>query len=231
MRRNLSSRQSGFTIIELLVATLVFSLIMTIIAVAVVQISRTYYRGIVTTNTQNTARNIMDTVSQSIQFDGGTFSQLQPRSIIGDATGYPAAATRDEGIICIGNHVFAYHLYQEQVESASSHGLTSGTDPCQTTGPLRYIGQELLSTNMRLTQFEVTPLQNSFYNIKIGVAYGDLDLLCVSSNNSGNGADCSSSDAATYAQIKSPDIACKPQAGREFCAVSKFSTIVQRRVQ
>src|SRR3990172_9120101 len=60
----------GFTIVELMIATTIFSVILLIVTFGMLQIGRTYYKGITLTKTQNAARSIIDTISQDIQFSG-----------------------------------------------------------------------------------------------------------------------------------------------------------------
>ena len=62
------AEQNGFTIIELLIATTVFSLILLISVAGILQISRMYYRGVTQSRTQETARSIIDEVGEAIRF-------------------------------------------------------------------------------------------------------------------------------------------------------------------
>ncbi len=68
----MTDKQKGFTIIELLLATAVFSLVLVGATSALIQIGRMYYKGLTTSNTQETARRIMEDVSRNIQFSGAT---------------------------------------------------------------------------------------------------------------------------------------------------------------
>jgi len=68
MRNNMKNQQSGFTVVELMVSTIIFSLILVAAMAGLVQIGRLYYRGITTARTQEQTRNVMAELSQSIQF-------------------------------------------------------------------------------------------------------------------------------------------------------------------
>ncbi len=64
------NQSSGFTMIELLIATTVFSMVLLVCTVALIQIGKTYYRGITSSQVQNRARAAIDDISQAIQFSG-----------------------------------------------------------------------------------------------------------------------------------------------------------------
>jgi prepilin-type N-terminal cleavage/methylation domain-containing protein len=202
-----TSNQKGFTIVELLVATAVFGVILLVVTVAVLQFSRVYYKGVTEANTQDTARTIVDRISQAIQFNGGT------------VTATTGAST---GAFCVGNQQYTYVLGKQLVDSSPSgtqtyHSLvardlagclvSSPTPPMNTSATS---GRELLSPKMRLARMEVTPAGTNLYKITIRVVFGDDDLL----NN----------PSTTTAS-------CKGQAGSQFCAVSEITTTVTKRVE
>ena len=79
MRRyRLATSQKGFTIVELLISSLVFSLVLLTVTIGVIQITRVYYKGITESTAQNAARDALDTISQAIQFNGGEVSKTNP---------------------------------------------------------------------------------------------------------------------------------------------------------
>src|SRR5688572_1794031 len=100
--------ERGFTILELLVATIVFSVVLLLVTAGIMQITRVYYKGVTETNTQNTARTIVDTISQAIQFSGGDVTVTNPAAVPG--TDYA---------FCVGNEQFSYRLGW-QVENTHS---------------------------------------------------------------------------------------------------------------
>lgn len=57
---------AGFTIVELMIATVVFSVILILITTGIIQIGKAYYKGIIGSRTQETARKITDEVGRSI---------------------------------------------------------------------------------------------------------------------------------------------------------------------
>lgn len=215
-RRRIVLGADGFTIVELMIATAVFSVVLLLATSGLLQITRTYYKGVTEANTQNTARAVVDTVSRAIQFDGGA---VQPTNGSSPRTTYD---------FCVGNARFRYYLGSELATSPASgqtyhallqdstSGCTSGPDgatinsssiSCTTATNC----SELVSPNMRLSQFSVTSLGSNLYQVSVTVVYGDDVLLNspTSSNPSCLGV----------------------QAGTQFCAISKISTTVLKRVE
>lgn len=211
----------GFTIIELMIATLVFSTILVLISVGLIQIARLYYKGITTTRTQQTARSIMDTISRDIQFSGGTIGQVQG--------GGPY-------FFCVNNTRYTF-LKDTQLVSGTpdpaknqaNNVFIKDTPPSCGGGPADmvdlsrdYNPVEMMGINMRLSKFvlcragdpasppscpTVIPLASKLYQISLGVVAGDNDLLDAAHSR------CSG--------LKS---------GTQFCALSELQTAVQKRL-
>ncbi len=202
-KRPTKSNTKGFTIVELLIATLIFSMILLIVTVGIIQITRVYYKGLTESNTQNTARTIMDTVTQAIQFSGGTVSKT-----IASA---PGAATS----FCVGQQQFSYRLGYQLVDSGATGNQTTkalwqSTLPgCTNNPPAAGSGKEFLSPKMRLSNMTVSQVGGNLWKVSVTVTYGDDDLL----NNP-----------------TSTNPSCKGvQAGSQFCSISTLtSTVIQR---
>lgn len=198
--------QSGFTILELLIATMVFSVILLLITYGLIQIGRTYYKGITLSKVQNASRRIMDVVTQDIQYSSGNF----------DVTTSPSNA------FCISNHHYSFIL-DRQLTSTSGPVIIRENlvqAACAPSFPGGSSAEELMDEKMRLATFVICaygmtptadcptpPTKENLYQVKIRVVYGDNDLL-----------------EAGHTQCKGAT------AGTHFCAVSELSTIVQRRL-
>lgn len=197
--------QRGFTIIELLIATLVFSVVTLVITTSVLQFTKQYYRGVVSSTTQSTARGIIDDISRSVQFNSDGIFKL-----------YRGSQVRG---ICVGGSK-RYNFEPYQQVGGNRHGLVSDTyNGCGTaTSPLNLSGnsnlstpnaRELLGEKMQVAKLSVEP-SGEMYTINVKIVYGDNDLL----KNPGT-----------------PNVECKTGAGSQFCAVSELTTTVKRRVQ
>ncbi len=200
----LHPRQQGFTIVELLVATVVFSVVLLTVTLGIVQISRVYYKGINEADVQNTARSIMDTITQSIQFSGATVT----------ATQAPQIGTLQA--FCVGNTQYNYRLGYQLVDNspgtnqttlalASKDGVAGCAGAAASNG-----GKEFLSPNMRLSDLKIVEVSpDRLYKVTVRVVFGDDDLL----NNP---------TAATAS--------CKSNTGSQFCSVSELTSTVYKRV-
>lgn len=164
--KSIKNQQQGFTIVELLIATLIFSVVLLIVTVGIIQISRVYYKGITESNTQNVTRNIADTISQAIQFNGGI------------VTNTPNSAS---GVFCVGNQQFSYRrgIMLTEATSTSNYSLLQSTTSGCTSSSLVPTSnfKELVAPKMRLSNLVVQKTGTNLYTITIKVTYGDDDLL------------------------------------------------------
>ena len=73
MRNNKSdnklTNQTGFTIVELMIATVIFSMVLLVCSYAIIHAGRMYYKGMIMSKTQDTARKIIDSASDAIKYD------------------------------------------------------------------------------------------------------------------------------------------------------------------
>lgn len=206
--------QDGFTIVELMIATLVFSVILTIITMGVISFSNRYYKGVYASSTQNVARTIMDSTAQAIEF--------------GSAAVTP---TGSNSYFCAGGSVYMFNTSEGTFQNAGQTGVyvrPMTSDVC-TGGVSMTNGQQLLSNHMRVTNLSVeksTTVDNA-YIVNVVVAYGDNDVLCVTSAAQGCSAGAHYSDGDFAGKS---DVACRSGSGSQYCSVSKLTTTVQKRV-
>ncbi len=222
--KKLRNNNAGFTMIELMIATLVFSVILLGATSATIQIGRMYYKGIVMSRTQDVARNTMDSIARPIQFAGGSVVSVPP--------------TSGSGALCVGNQRFSYLLNAEVDDGAPQHGITADhkalhalwadtigqgktcapldltvPSPADTNTDANALpGKELLGQGMRLAKFNPSsdPSNDHLWTIDFLLIYGDDDLL--------------EPNATT-------PTACKSIAqSAQWCATSALSTTVFQRV-
>lgn len=218
MKRNLPDyrlwareEQKGFTIVELMVALSVLSILLVMSTVILIQIGRLYTKGVNQAATQNAARDIINDLSSQLQVSGNAPDSSTP------------------GVICIGNLRYTFNLNHKLVTPPASgtyviHVLWRDTladnSSCvavnltavtpSDTHTLPGSGVEMIPLNARLTDFLITSNQNNTYAIKVTVAYGDDDLVNYDSVH----------DTTT----------CSNGIGTEFCAVSSLNITVARRL-
>ena len=164
---NVIKNNKGFTILELLISTTVFSVILLLCTFGLVQVGRNYYRGATITRTQNVARSVMSTLTQSIQFSGSDATGTLP------AVGTLAAPPPVSGAFCIGSLGYTYKL-NTQVDNNGGYALK--TSKCINGTPDPTKQTELLGKGMSLRTFTIVK-SGDYYTITLLIANADPDLL------------------------------------------------------
>lgn len=226
MKQQLHSHQQGFTLVELLIATTVFSVVLLAAAATLIQVGRLYYKGVVTSRTQNAARTVIDDISRTIQFSSGALNE---------ATSPDNAAIK---AYCVGDTRYTYIL-GGQVNSSVASGtaftsenrqvrhvlwqdkISSGAEQCGDDMPNLLLdkpsgddsdrqGRELLDDGMRLQNFVVSEQgsDSDIFDVGIKVVYGDQDLF----NDPNNPTSCKGS-----------------VVGGQWCAISELNSVVYSR--
>src|SRR5258708_6166908 len=109
-RINAERGAGGFTIVELTIATAIFSTVLLVGLASFLGIGKIFYKGVTITQTQSAAQSVLDQLSSDVQF-GVSVVASQP-------TGTGAR------FMCIGNARYTYNLYQEvniDVHDSSTH--------------------------------------------------------------------------------------------------------------
>jgi prepilin-type N-terminal cleavage/methylation domain-containing protein len=199
----LRTNAKGFTIIELMIATLVFSVVLLMCASALIAVGRMYQKGNTSRATQEVARSLMDQIKDDFQFNGGYYSEVP------NPTNSPTRA------FCIGGNVYTYEVNRQVVPGVTNHAMVVSSPPTGCPSVAENLdttsSKELLGPRMRLLEPPITSVtkdssgQVSSVSIKINVAAGADDLL------SGFG--------------------CKGGAGQEFCANSVLVSYATRRLR
>lgn len=190
----------GFTVIELLISTVVFSLVLLILTGAIIQFNRLYYKGVVDTKTQEATRSITDDITRNIQFSADATNVAQ-------AT-IPPDPPSNDGYICAGGYVYKYFTRQLVESGPALRKYKSDTcaAPTTTTEPGNPNGTELLGANMFLQN--ITLAGTGPYTLTVQVGYGAL-----AEHNAGNGS-------CLFAV----------RVGGQFCAYHDLTVSVVRRL-
>ena len=210
---------AGFTIVELMIATAVFSIILLVVAAGVITFTKQYIKGQTSNQAQLTTAAIMNQVSQDAQF-GSYFAQT-------NNSGSPSCFQ-------IGSDMYVYSL-GKALSGTNSHGLVmapaSSGYSCSNVDTLDHVAarkgaRELLSPNMRLLQFtiRVAPAPSNpnnsnnaqsgqIYTIDLMTAYGDDKAI----------------KNLTSTDPKNPP-SCLAGAGNEYCSIQELHDSVQQRL-
>lgn len=156
------SSQKGFTIIELMIATVVFSLVLLVIMGAIIQFGRIYYKGVIQSRTQERVRAISEDIAKHIQF--GKTATTTPSTP-------PVPLT---GSFCAGNQGYTYAL--RQLRQGNDHGLVTtnscGAYPKMNIHDLDPGATEMLGERMQLTKLDVRQ-SGDRYTVSVRVVYGE----------------------------------------------------------
>lgn len=202
----------GFTLIELMIATLIFSLVLVVILSAFVQISRLFYKGVNLTRTQEDSRQIVQDISDDIKFAQNISTNL--------AASYN---TPGPGYFCIGLHRYKYRLgYQLGSSAVNDFGIIRDTvsvgSGC-TSGAAGTDQIELLDNGMQLNKLNVT-------------CNGGRCLVNVHVVFYGGAPDLFASTYPGYSSNKwqAPDAQCTGNLeDTQYCATADYnSTVLQR---
>jgi prepilin-type N-terminal cleavage/methylation domain-containing protein len=210
----------GFTIIELMISTTILGVLLLITSAAVIGLTRQFYKGINQAKTQEVARSIADEIASNIQYSKNTPMRID--NLLGENIGWCIADRRYMFITGqkLGTNAANNESRQVLIREADCSG---GATP-----PTLGDGTELVSQNMRLINFQIEQSTSGIiYKITVTVGYGDDDLFC--------SPDLLNCDAGasilTVPQLKnSTDLRCKQGSGSQYCAVSKTSLSVVRRL-
>lgn len=207
----------GFTIVELMIATVVFAIILLMTLGGFVQIGRTFYKGVTISRTENTVRTIADSLSSDIRSASAGSSDTLTVDAGGNQVSY----------FCIGQHLYYFRsgvIFDNDPSSTNIPKSTFGfkqdnvSSACTPDAVRSLINtptsnaKELLGEKMRLSKLSVKCSDiatNRLCNLSIHIAYGDNDLLEPPANG--------------------PSALCKgATAGTQFCATADINTSVLR---
>lgn len=222
--RYCTNQSRGFTIVEFMIATTVFSVILMGVTAAVLHISRSYQHSLYASATQAATRNLVDSVAQAVKFSAGDVNFIDG----GDTDAW-----------CIGNRQFLFvpgrQLDGPNPATATAHAALTRLNVNNNcliqdvvSSPVSGQPNELLGKSMRISKLSVENriTEPALYIVTTRVLYGDDDLFCIDAAT----CDPASSTVLTIDQLKSDNVRCKSSAGSQFCAVSELSVSVYRRL-
>lgn len=233
------AKERGFTIVELLIAMAVVSVILLLASIMITSIGSLYYKGISQSKAQDNVRAVIDEVSQHLQL---TDSPPTPASYF-TFRAYCVDTTRY-------TYILGKQLSATPGVGQSKHVLWRDTVPagtCTDPAPPNSLpnlnmltpsatGKELMAPRTRLTNFVLSA--TSPYSVIVNIAFGDTDLLC----DGGTPGDCNNPVASTHiwsplppAAFPAPgnDIRCKGSkvtTSQRFCGTANLTTTVVQRL-
>jgi prepilin-type N-terminal cleavage/methylation domain-containing protein len=205
--------KKGFTILELMIATAIFSVILLVGATMMIQIGRMYYKGVTSTRVQENSREIIDDVSRAIQFLGQTARLSIP------------SGGGDTHALCIGDIRYSYKINNPTPKDSYGIWKDNWNGVCEPVatddGKPTTDGKELLGNNSRVMVLNVSQ-NNNLWKVRVYIISGDSDLI-----NWGGNPEKSETDPIDINELP----VCDGQTvGSQWCAVSNLETEVTRRI-
>jgi prepilin-type N-terminal cleavage/methylation domain-containing protein len=239
MRHMKSKNQNGFTILELMIATTILSVILLLASVVMIGIGNLYFKGLTQVKVQTSTRDVVDDL----------VSQLQQSNQSVDSIVYDYGLNPLDGnhrylqAVCINSTRYTF-VTNTQIGETGTNGSTTGTfqhilwrdsspnnfanngsffGSCPPANLLAanpssgsfFGGADLVGPNTLInplyTDGTNSPLVSSVspYIISLNLDYGAYDLLNLSGST----------------------VTCKGGVGDKFCATSSLTTTVVQRLQ
>ncbi len=201
-----NNHQKGFTIIELMIATVVFSVVILVVTTGIIRLGNMYYKGITSSKVQDVSRQITNDLSSTAQMSQSVSAYFD--------------SSDNKGWFCAGKVKYFYWINKPATGAPDQGLIAKDIDTGGDCGSVTASGgKQLLGNNMRLLKFSVTPnTATGLTSIGIKVAYGDDDLLTDISGSPPSLED--------YANRN-----CKSGiAGSSFCATAELDTVVKKRL-
>lgn len=221
LARPADSQQAGFTILEMLIAISVFSMVLLIISAALIQLGRQFYHGVTKARTQQVARNVNDEIVNAIKYSTSDARRLDDPASPGDDPNTEAWCISER------RYIFA----ERKRLGIDTNFVALRDNNCNAaipriTDPVPAGAVELVDDRMRINFSLERRASMDLWNVAIAVYLGEDDQLC--SPTVGN---CVTSDVITMDQLEAAkDLVCKFQAGSQFCATAHFETLVDKRL-
>ncbi len=155
-----NANQKGFTIIELMIASMVFSVLIIMVSAVTLGVAKQYQKATYTAQLNDASRNVHQTISQTIGY-GGDYSETS-------VDGYK--------VYCAGTTRL---FYKPSTDTAINNGLyrQENTTDCGDTINIA-LAENLLPKNGFITEFSVNKIgANNAYNIKTTFKVGTVDMF------------------------------------------------------
>lgn len=221
-----SSRQTGFTIIELMMATIIFSMVLVVVVAGFMQIGRIFYKGISISSTQEAARSLSAGITDDLTF---------ARSVsLSDAASGAAYNDNGTSFFCVGNHRYAYKVDGYKITSADVTDSSRPIEGVQRTNipggcpaPSDNPGtawKQMLGPDMQLNVLNLKCAYGTFCSLSVHIVFYGNDKTVFDTNSGGFDNDPSSPG---YNANQAPDAFCSGNLlSTQFCSTADIDTSV-----
>jgi prepilin-type N-terminal cleavage/methylation domain-containing protein len=216
----------GFTLVELMIATMIFSMVLVVLLASFLQIARMFYKGVSISSTNEAARSLIEEVVNDVRFSSAS-TACDPTAPL------PNGCPNNKKYFCIGNHRYTYVLTKKvtstDVASPTASSLNAGIMQDTVNSCLPPISasdngtnpRQLLGLNMQLNEMEFKPADNGVLVHAHVLLYGaDSNVFASYANPAHTPAEA----------LVDPDAHCSGNLlDTQLCATADFQTIVSVR--
>lgn len=244
IRRNPAPpQQDGFTIVELMIATSILSIILVLASVAMISIGNLYQKGINQSNTQDDVRSIADELSQDLKLNSGQVTTVTDTTATFSDGSHPTIHA-----ICIGSSVRYSYITGYEIGNGTEnnrpevpHILVRDDNTDYTGG----FGGDILGSSPGCHPIDLT--KTSFAHesgdSELIATKSRLTYFCVTSNGSCTdlnptspytvsiGVAYGDTDLLSSPTGSSPGaVTCSGNTGDQFCATAYITTLAVQRL-
>lgn len=226
-----SAAQTGFTLIELMFATLIFGMVLAVMLASFLQIGRLYYKGISLSTTDEAGQKISTDIDNDLRYSSSAAcDNMSGQNCIDPANPYIH-------YFCIGNHRYTYLLstaatgpYKIQAGDINSPDPSNAVGMIRDTvigcpAPSTIAGTEpvqLLTINLQLNDLHFYCNDNSCY-VHLHIVFYGADNSVFSSFEHPN-----DNTSDHLGALTDPDNKCDGSLlSTEFCAVNDITSLAR----
>jgi len=211
--------RSGFTILEVLISTMIFTVVLLICIQAITRIGQLYYKGVTSSQIQELTRSLSEEFSSQIQFGS---SIPYPYPISGGDPTIPL-------IFCVGDNSYRAIMNRKLGDSGVNTVLKrkAYSGACSFSSTWFDDATELGVRNMRILKLQIIELQiigstinSGVWSVNIRLALGDSDIF-----------DYPVTGSTDAPEVYGSAICRSGISGSQFCATSELSSTLLRRVK
>lgn len=209
MAHRLNLNKSGFTIVELMIAISVFSVVIILASAALITVGRQYQFGVSKTKLLDASRELNQKIAQSIAYSGSTITPVS-----GLTGGYSG--------VCIGDSRYIWRQVPPNTNTSTGYLDTFrvqalGGSACSPGSINTNAGENPLPTNTAVTNFSILPNPLAGYDYKSQFVLADDPELLTGKiyNNGGTGN----------------NVCIAQSVGGSYCAVVPMESTITRKVQ
>jgi type II secretory pathway pseudopilin PulG len=221
---NKDVNSAGFTIIELMVATVVFSTVLIVIVASFLQVGHMFYKGVSINNTTKSTANLVDAIANDVRLTSD-----QPS--MGNLIGAPPGTTK--WYFCTGPHRYTFKLntkVQDSDVTSNAVNMSAGViqdDESSCSNPDTNPGSnstQMLGPDMQLNKLDITQTGSAVMIHAHVIFYGADDTVF---NSTAHPNDTTADHSAA---VNDPDAYCSGSLlSTQFCAASDIQNNVTLR--